>query len=209
MVTKSKKLHNKLRLYYRGPQVKLPKTIKDEEFQLVVRTLDEFIGNRQRIYKITWGDKPMLVKPVFGLDKTLRCLRRKEARALIYDENINDHLKGYFRQATDIKVLEGKLSSSVASKIGLSNLLVLSVVEVDSSDSKPEQVTVSDLFSQFCQIFDKDTFETNPLSFKLPVLERVPCTSKSHEKKVNRSDKLKEKRTSKTRKIPGRVKFID
>lgn len=205
MVTKSKKLHNKLRLYYRGPLVQLPKTAKEDELQLVIQTLKEFIENRQKIYRVTWQEKSILVKPVFGLDKTLRCLRRKQVRALIYDETTNDHLKGYFSQAADIAILEAKLSSSVAHKIGLTNLLVLSVIEVDSSDIKPEQVTVSDSFTAFCRIFDKDIPKPDPLAFKPPLVERVACTSKTHEKKLIRSVKSKDRRTiPKTKALFGR-----
>lgn len=192
MVTKTKKLHEKLRTYYRGPRTTPPKIINNDEESLIVEALKDYLEDRKKVYKINSQDKTILVRPVFGLDKTLRCFKRKQVRALIYDECTNEHLKGYFRLSSDLPVLEGRISKNIAHKIKLSKLLILSIVEVCSDELETGIVTESEIFNKFWLIFHSPR-EKSPI-FNLPILEQVRSSGKSQAKKVLKRSKRNEQK---------------
>lgn len=195
MVTKTKKLQDKLRLYYRGPVTRPPKIINNEEESIIIEALKEYLEKRNKVYKVKSEDGTLSVSPVFGLDKTLRCIKRQEVRAVIYDECTNEHLKGFFRQNNDILVLEGKISKNIAHVLKLSKLLILSVVEVSADKVESCQVVESEIFDKFWQIFH--TPQKKDLSFKLPSVERNPSSAKSQAKKAEKKDKKRSRKKNK------------
>lgn len=217
---KSKKVQEKLRIYYRGVLGKPTKVATDDQMKVIADSLQFCLQQRaSRAFETIWNDQKVSIKFVVGLSACLRLLERKLVKALIYCDTAGKHLIKYLTHSgsrQNIPVIQAKRLVDLAPKFGLNTLLVVSLVDHNlhlkghykEADPKPK----SDLcvlpggehqqFDNLVQLLrdphtNNATLEsndnTNP-TFQVPTVDRVQSTGKSRAKKsIKRQGKHQKK----------------
>jgi len=212
-MAKGKKLSDKLRLYYRG-RIKKPSLVAGEEDLKIIRdALKECLPSRSTCYFETEWTSPsgerstIRVKLSIGLKSTLRFLKQKITKAVIYDSSVNEHLAKYlieFAQDLKIPVIEAQGLSSMVKSDKLKSVLTISLIDT----AKPQDVvysqkdpTPNSLTDSRSEALDKlvkrITQDLSPLTISKgycpPVVEGVKSTGKSRAKKQARKEKKNNK----------------
>lgn len=205
---KSKKLSDKLRLYYRG-QIRRPTLVAEEHHVSIIKdALKECLPNRvEAAFVSNWINirETVRFKLAVGLKSTLRYLKQKRAKAIVFEESVNEHLIKYLIEYSNkIKIPSiqvRNLHNLVGPESDLKNLLVFSLIEADRIDDsiyqagypKPKNLikTIdSKAFRNFVRLIIEQS-ETlsdtqTKVIYKEPVLDRVKSSGSSKAKKADK-----------------------
>lgn len=192
---KKKKVTEKVKLFYRGPLREPTKVADATDMKTIVAALTDYCSLKKdfKIVSSTLKCRKLLFRMQLGLKSSLRSLKHKRARAVIYDDTASPHLSKYlveFGYKLGIPVIQAHRLIDFVPTLKLQTLLVLTVEEVTKEEGGDASLC-SDAIDKFCLLLFG---EPNNLSseqqhgekFDLPVLDRVPVTGKSKAKKEAR-----------------------
>lgn len=193
---KSKKITEKVKLFYRGPALKPSKTASNDDMTTIVDSFKECLPLRNKIFITNWRDKPTKLRLIVGLSASLRALKQRITKAIIYDETADCHLAKYlieFARHQKFPIIQARGLTQKASEFNLTTLLVVSIIA--AAPDATQSVELNDKFDKLFKflIDPEPTITAEPgevLEFKLPVLEKVPPSGKSREKKQARRAKI-------------------
>ena len=215
----AKKLSAKLRLYYRG-QVRRPTRVASEnDMQTIGQALRECLPNRSKAtFRSHWFDardnslKSVRFKIVVGLESALRLLKQKRTKALIFDQSANEHLTKYlieFAHGIGAPTVQASKLGDLVGGSNFKNLLFVSLIFVDDIDHSkygkddprpqiPEQTIECESFHKLIALFVEDlkqsqTSKSDRSTFVPPLVEFVPSTGVSKQKKQSKAGRAKKK----------------
>lgn len=200
-MAKSKKLSQKLRQFYKGAAKRPTKVVNEEEMKIISEALEDCLPKRStNLFKCKWMGHDMELKMVVGLSAGLRLLRRKQTKALILDSTAADHVTNLLSEFTiklNIPVIIADRLIIVAPKLGLKNLLLISLVDgsnlddtkYNDKDPRPKQIESSvevDSFNKLVAILETklDSSTGSRPTFRNPKLVQIKSSGRSQAKKI-------------------------
>lgn len=202
---KKKKCTEKLKLFYRGPLTKSAQVADEQAMQTIVGALKDCVSRRDCAFKVAqWkGESNLNLKLTVGLSSCLRGLRQKRTEAIIYDDVAAPHLTKYlndFANKANIPIIQAHRLIDLAPQLGLSTLLVVSLVKFASGEEeiykfeanlKPKpakEIISSEPLDQLCQLLqaarqEERTGDKIGITLRPPVQDKVASTGKSKAKK--------------------------
>lgn len=190
---KSKKITEKVKLFYRGPANKPNKFATEDDMRTIISAFKVCLPQRTRIFATNWRSERASLKLVVGLSASLRALKSKRTKAIIYDDTAANHLAKYFNEFARLQrlpIIQARGLMEKASEFNLTSLLVVSITSAGSAPEDPAAVPIeSSEFDKLCTLLVETYDSYKPkedIEFKLPVLEKVPSSGNSRAKKQAR-----------------------
>lgn len=195
---KCKKITEKVKLFYRGPTVKPIRVANQNENKIIISSFRECLPLRGKIFATEWRGEATKLRLIVGLSASLRALKQRKTKAIIYDDTAANHLTKYlneFARLQGFPIIQALGLTERASEFNLTTLLVVSIVVAPDDEDKELVIGSNADFDKLCNlmlesvaIHEKPQQQEN-IEFKLPVLEKVPSSGKSREKKEARRAK--------------------
>lgn len=181
----------KCRIFYRGPETKPPRVATDDENSIIRAALKDCFSKRGRTFSVTWRSKETGFKVLPGLSASLRSLKQKKTKALIYDDTTAIHLTKYlleFSAQFGIPAIQARNLHRCALESKITSLLVVSFIEVELTNDSLS----SNSLNKLVEVLELEPRIEPGLTFRLPVLDKVPSTGRSQKKKLARKSDQKE-----------------
>ena len=98
---KGKKITEKVKLFYRGIQPKPSKIANEDEMQIIIDALTSCVPKKDCAFNCDLDGKSTTLKLTVGLSSSLRCLKQRRTKALIYDDTAGLHLRKYLNESVN------------------------------------------------------------------------------------------------------------
>lgn len=216
-MAKKGKTKERVVFYYRGPVSKPHKVANEDELAIIRDSLRECLTIAEQVcFEINVDGQVHVLKLVAGLSASLRCLKQKRTRAIIYDDKAATHLTKYLHELANqqgIPIVQAhQLNQNLKSKF--KSLMIVSIVDElprlfeqckqEGSDTVETKVRTSltesaefNRLYNFLEHVRKSSFKDSEQSIKLRpfLVESIPVTNKSKAKKEARKNAKKQKNT--------------
>lgn len=169
-MAKKKKINEKLRAFYRGPVIRPHKIATDNELLIIHRFVSETYKQRKQL------------NIVYGLTQSLRCLKQKRIKCIVFDSSLATHISKYlihFCHKQNVPIIQAdNISVNLAKLIGFRTLLIFSLVEGNDQITCDVPEVVNNFLDLIHNVFD------DSLKFKDYNLDKVASSGKSQAKKL-------------------------
>lgn len=157
---KKKKITKKVKTYYRGVVAEPTKIANEQETnEIIVPILKNRADNFIKV----------------GLRSTLRCLKQRKAKAIIYDNTASPHLKTFLIESakiTDVPIVEAHQLINITSSLNLNTLLAFTISELPPQTQAPHPILQLWKWIQ-------TNHRPNAKEFELPIIEtHIICDKK-------------------------------
>lgn len=199
---KNKKISEKVKLFYRGPVCKPTKLASQDDMQIIFNFLNECLPLKsiletKNLTTTTTTGTAIRLKLLVGLTSSLRALKQRKTKAIVYDETTSEHLSKYLIEFSRLQgipcVQASGLSDRAELELKFPSLLVFSLAVAPESAASGEKIVTSESLDKLCEFLRSEPLpppiHAGVVEFRPPVVEKVPISGKSREKKTARRAK--------------------
>lgn len=162
---KKKKVTGKVAIFYRGLTTKPTRVADENDMQIICNALRECLTRRDCAFETIWNSENINLRLIAGLSASLRSLRQKRTRALIYCDTAGLHLTNYLKEFAfkiQAPIIQASRLIDISLEFNLKSLLVVSIVEsvsgneviyLDKYNPKPKpikEIIKSESFDKLC-----------------------------------------------------------
>lgn len=176
---KKKKITAKIVTFYRGPKKPPTRIANENDMQVISDALIECIPKKNCTFEVHWKDEKIPLQLAVGFNSSLRCLRQKRTRAIIFDDTTPPYVSKYLTEFAKGPIIQAHGLDAIVKPYKLKKLMVVSLVKPNTF----ENPTVSEKLQELCLLLSNDPTET-AISFHPSVTEKIPASGASGSKKA-------------------------
>lgn len=185
-----KQSRERLKEFYRGVPAKPSKDADATDMETISEALKFCIPNKSCLFKLDSKGEPKHMRLCVGLREGLRCLKRKQTWAIIYDDTASRYLENYlndFASRSRIPTVRAKSLIDIAPKLKLNSLLLTSIVRFEGS-LEGHKVIESQIFTKLCNLISETQNGVGQrTNFKLPTIEKIHTKPKKRKEAKEQS----------------------
>lgn len=175
---KKKTITERVKIFYRGPWKAPTRIASENEMQIICEALIECINKKNCTFEVNWNSETISLQLAIGFSSSLRCLRQKRTRAIIFDDTTPKYIAKYLTEFSRGPIIQAHRLFDVAEKLKFKKLMIVSLVEPRIVGETSE----SDKLQKLCHLMLSNITAADR-SFHRPVLDKLPVTGISKLKK--------------------------